>query len=350
MKKNVLQNKYVDFSGGYFDRGGVHWLLRDGLGSVGMTVDGSGQVEQHVQYYPYGEPHREPQGQPYLYGGKERRRFGGLNDYDFHARFLNPAAALWHAPDPHASRYPWLSPYAFCASNPVRYSDPTGMVISTMIDGVRYTYERGQQGWNFYSDGKKYDGDNQYVSELLRSLRTLQCKAVGNALVRSLVEDTEVITIRAPQDGEPNHYLRETRTITWDPNRAGSCVVMENDGFAYVAETSPFVSLAHEMFHAESHLFGTEVKIWGGTGDNMYITEEQYAVLGENYIRAEHEKLLRVGYGITEEMMLNHHATEYPYGSMQPMFYEYEFNNWYFKNDMPFISRLKRRQHSRDNK
>ena len=129
MMQDFLQRKYVDFPGGYFDAGGVHWLLRDGLGSVDMTVDDSGKVEQHVQYYPYGEPHREPQGQPYLYGGKERRRFGGLNDYDFHARFLNPAAALWHAPDPHASRYPWLSPYAFCASNPVRYSDPTGMDI-----------------------------------------------------------------------------------------------------------------------------------------------------------------------------------------------------------------------------
>ena len=127
MMQDSLHKKYYDFPGGYFDKGGVHWLLRDGLGSVGMTVDDSGQVEQHVQYYPYGEPHREPQGQPYLYGGKERRRFGGLNDYDFHARFLNPAAALWHAPDPHASLSPWISPYVFCAANPIRRVDPTGM-------------------------------------------------------------------------------------------------------------------------------------------------------------------------------------------------------------------------------
>ena len=70
--QDSLHKKYDDFPGGYFDAGGVHWLLRDGLGSVGMTVDNTGKVEQHVQYYPYGEPHREPQGQPYLYGGKER--------------------------------------------------------------------------------------------------------------------------------------------------------------------------------------------------------------------------------------------------------------------------------------
>ena len=49
---NHIKSKRVDFPGGYFDKGGVHWLLRDGLGSVGMTVDNAGKVEQHVQYYP----------------------------------------------------------------------------------------------------------------------------------------------------------------------------------------------------------------------------------------------------------------------------------------------------------
>ena len=32
------------------------------------------RVEQHTGYYPYGEPWREPAGQPYLFGGKERRQ------------------------------------------------------------------------------------------------------------------------------------------------------------------------------------------------------------------------------------------------------------------------------------
>ena len=79
--------------GGYFDGSGVHWMLSDAIGSVELVIDGKGRVEQHTGYYPYGEPWREPSGQPYLFGGKERRRFASLGDSDFHARFLT--TALW---------------------------------------------------------------------------------------------------------------------------------------------------------------------------------------------------------------------------------------------------------------
>ena len=117
----------VDFPGGYFDGSGVHWMLADAIGSVELVIDGKGRVEQHTGYYPYGEPWREPAGQPYLFGGKERRRFASLGDSDFHARFLTTATALWQAPDVHAGKYPWLSPWVFCNANPIRYVDPTGM-------------------------------------------------------------------------------------------------------------------------------------------------------------------------------------------------------------------------------
>ncbi len=159
--QDSLHKKYDGFPGGYFDKGGVHWLLRDGLGSVGMTVDDSGKVEQHVQYYPYGEPHREPQGQPYLYGGKERRRFGGLNDYDFHARFLNPAAALWHAPDRDAANYPNFSPYVFCLSNPVRYGGYNGnnVVVLNAGNGHLAMLVQNEEGkYAYYS----FNGDKFY--------------------------------------------------------------------------------------------------------------------------------------------------------------------------------------------
>ena len=120
----------VDFPGGYFDaKGGVHWMLTDAIGSIEMVVDSRGSVEQHTGYYPYGEPWRNPAGQPYLFGAKERRSYASLNDYDFHARFYTAANTLWHAPDSHAGKYHHLSPWTFCAANPIRYSDPTGMII-----------------------------------------------------------------------------------------------------------------------------------------------------------------------------------------------------------------------------
>ena len=107
--------------GGYFDGSGVYWMLADAIGSVELVIDGKGRVEQHTGYYPYGEPWGEPVGQPYLFGGKERRRFASLGDSDFHARFLTTATALWQAPDVHAGKYPWLSPWVFCNANPIKY-------------------------------------------------------------------------------------------------------------------------------------------------------------------------------------------------------------------------------------
>ena len=127
------------------------------------------RVEQHTGYCPYGEPWREPAGQPYLFGGKERRRFASLGDSDFHARFLTTATALWQAPD---GKYPWLSPWVFCAANPVRYEDPTGMdwreVLNPTLDEngefiqirlIEYTNCKNQEGMDENCEMGRYLGN-----------------------------------------------------------------------------------------------------------------------------------------------------------------------------------------------
>ena len=117
--------EYSYFPGGYFDgTGGVHYLHSDYQGSVVMVTDSIGRVEQHNTYYPYGEPHRLPSGQPILYGGKEREAISG--EYNYDARRLYSAGLLMTTPDPAASATPGISPYVFCAANPIRYIDITG--------------------------------------------------------------------------------------------------------------------------------------------------------------------------------------------------------------------------------
>ncbi len=37
--------------------------------------------------------------------------------------------SMWLSVDPPADKYPGLSPYAYCANNPVRYIDPDGQMI-----------------------------------------------------------------------------------------------------------------------------------------------------------------------------------------------------------------------------
>ena len=119
----------VCFPGGYFDGNGkVHYYLSDFQGNITHTLRANGGIEQRGIYYPDGEPWREPSGDnPFLFAGKERITLGGINMSDFGPRLYHSAIATWLQPDPLCEERYDISPYVFCNSNPVRYSDPSGM-------------------------------------------------------------------------------------------------------------------------------------------------------------------------------------------------------------------------------
>ncbi len=55
-----------------------------------------------------------------------------LNEYLYGARTYLPAATRFSSIDPLCEKYYHLSPYAFCAANPIRYVDPSGMDIYSL--------------------------------------------------------------------------------------------------------------------------------------------------------------------------------------------------------------------------
>ena len=65
--------------------------------------------------------------QPYKFGGKESLARVGLDLYDFGARMYSPSNMCWMTMDPLAEKYYHISPYAYCAGNPVNLADPDGM-------------------------------------------------------------------------------------------------------------------------------------------------------------------------------------------------------------------------------
>lgn len=79
---------------------------------------------QTTHYYPYGGilSQSTNQGfQKFKYNGKEFDRMHGLDWYDYVARQQDPATGLFTSMDPLCEKYYNVSPYVYCAGNPIRY-------------------------------------------------------------------------------------------------------------------------------------------------------------------------------------------------------------------------------------
>lgn len=84
--------------------------------------------------------------QPCKYTGKKLDREAGLDLYDFAARQLDPALGRTTTQDPMAEKYYSISPYAWCAGNPIRNTDPTGNWI-VGIRGKKVSYDNRTKTW-----------------------------------------------------------------------------------------------------------------------------------------------------------------------------------------------------------
>ena len=119
---------------GTIQSAGVNYFIRDHLGSVRAVVDHTGKIVERNDYYPFGGRH-ENASLPltgvnrYKFGGKETLEPVSLDMLDFGARFYDPRIARWNTQDPLAEKYFSLSPYNYCAGNPITLVDPTGMVM-----------------------------------------------------------------------------------------------------------------------------------------------------------------------------------------------------------------------------
>lgn len=83
--------------------------------------------------------------QPYKYGAKELDRENGLDLYDSHARFYDSMIGRTTSQDPLAEKYSGVSPYLWCAANPIKFGDKNGMYLKG-IDGNPVFFDK-KRGW-----------------------------------------------------------------------------------------------------------------------------------------------------------------------------------------------------------
>ncbi|MBQ4201785.1 MAG: hypothetical protein II648_05770, partial [Bacteroidales bacterium] len=124
----VAGGRAVKTTGGWV----IRYFTADHLGSTRLVTDASGSVVEQFDYLPYGEKCintglavANSNKTEYLYGGKELPQLFGIGWYDSAARWQT-TSGVFTSPDPLMEKYYSISPYAYCAGNPVNLVDPKG--------------------------------------------------------------------------------------------------------------------------------------------------------------------------------------------------------------------------------
>ncbi len=179
----------------------------DHLGSTSMVTDAEGYITQNVSYIPYGEVFVEERNgvwnTPYLFNAKELDEETGM--YYYGARYLNPKDTRWISVDPLFEKYVGMSPYGYCAGNPVGLVDPDGkatyLVVETKGTGhtfilvvtgkkvIVYTYGRYAEGGVMGGQGVLLKLENEAAEKYMK---TELYRMEANAYIVSDANDSQI--------------------------------------------------------------------------------------------------------------------------------------------------------------
>ena len=162
--------------------GKYHYYLKDHQGNNRVVVDEEGTVEEVNHYYPFGGVFSSTgDAQPYKYNGKELDRKGGLDWYDYGARYYDAALGRWHVVDPMAEEYYDLNPYNYCGNNNVNNIDINGDSITILNYGygdkqhMALLIQNTNDKWQYFS----INGNNVYISGKFSGGRKFDDIAIG---------------------------------------------------------------------------------------------------------------------------------------------------------------------------
>ena len=223
---------------------------RDHLGNIREVLDANGAVCQYPNYYAFGAPFCMPGTymgaslQPYKYNGKELDLMHGLNTYDYGARQYYPVVPVWDRMDPLCEKYYGVSPYAYCANNPMRYIDSDGNAIKI--------WYKDKNGNNTYYRFSGFHGqksikipNNQFVKDVISAYVYDTKNGGGKAFLKAVhgKHDIYIDDARLFIKGESEfEVVGHQPTVYWNPEFG---IITSTGG-----RQSPATILDHELDHA----------------------------------------------------------------------------------------------------
>ena len=235
--------------------------------------------QTQLKYYPK---------YPQSFTGKERDSETGFSY--FGARYYDSdLMTSWLSVDPLADKYPNISPYAYCAWNPVKLVDPDGREIWILSDP--YDPNASMIKWNknglFNEDGSKYTGNNTFIHQTASALDAIYSDENSRFLLDEFMDESDYnIIISEGSDtyyGEAiaiikgNSFLQKNQPICFDPTLGLAQCKPDAENEEYLA---PFISLLHEFGHAFNATTNNEIyHKRKETFDEQYQNEEERYVI-----------------------------------------------------------------------
>ena len=132
-----------------------YWYHPDHLGSASWVTDADGSAVQHLEYLPWGEDLVDQRlnsfdGVRYTFSAKEKDTETGYSY--FGSRYYSSDLSVWLSVDPMAAKYPSLSPYVYCADNPVKLVDPNGEEAWEPDGKGGWIAQKGDNAWTLHRD------------------------------------------------------------------------------------------------------------------------------------------------------------------------------------------------------
>src|SRR5690554_3453161 len=221
----------------------AYWYHPDHLGSSSYITNLEGEINQHLEYLPFGETlieeHLNSYNSPFKFNAKVFDAETG--NYYYSARYYTPKYNLMLSVDQMYDLYPSFSPYAYTLQNPVRFVDPTGM----MVESPDHEYRIEKNGEVTLINPTNDDFDVLYDNDMTR----------GMILDKGIMEGIEKTSFKRKELLETG----EVKTIDQPVQLINISDVSENEGrslFEFLAQSSNS-EFSHQKFKNKKRFIGT---------------------------------------------------------------------------------------------
>ena len=255
-----------------------YWYHPDHLGSSSWITYSDGKAVQHLHYLPWGEDFINQRTTDYAarftFSAKEKDQETGFSY--FGSRYYSSDLSIWLSVDPMSDKYPSLSPYVYCANNPIKLVDPNGMQWETPEDEKKAN-EMKDKAIERISHYQKQINKYQAIANRTKNAKQKEEASSAAEYLQGLEKEVQDGIKGLNKMGEDSYYYHFE-----DVGRGGDCyskrdirgpndvhVTIYSDEFIETRwhECKHIQDWKNKVFPSEKHDFGQDGKLGNNDSD-----------------------------------------------------------------------------------